>query len=126
MTFNTQVHCPLQISVPLLELPDNVDGADVGPEDHPRQPEEEDEAVLPEPPAAPAEVAPVGGRVDEGGRHEGERRHLDGADERDEEVEPGHGGRQPEGEQVEDDPKEPSMNDDHIFWGSLSPSPWPQ
>ena len=82
----------MQISFPLLELPDNVDGADVGPEDHPRQPEEEDEAVLPEPPAAPTKVAPVGGRVNEGGRHEGERRHLDGAQEGHEQVQPRHRG----------------------------------
>ena len=106
----------MQISVPLLELPDNVDGADVGPEGHPRQPEEKDEAVLPEPPAASAEVSPVGGGVDEGGHHKGESGHLYGANEGDKEVEPGHGDRQTECEQVEDDPIKPSINDGHNFW----------
>ena len=40
----------------------------------------------------PAEVVPVGGGVDDGGRHEGERRHLDGAQEGHEQVQPWHGG----------------------------------
>ena len=40
----------------------------------------------------PAEVFPVGGGVDDGGRHEGERRHLDGAQEGHEQVQPRHRG----------------------------------
>ena len=42
----------------------------------------------------PSEVVPVGGCVYDGGGHEGEGRHLDGAEEGDEQVEPGHGGGQ--------------------------------
>ena len=76
----------------MLEVPHNVDRADVGPEDHAAEPEEEDEAVLPQPPPAPAEVVPVARSVDDGRGHEGQRGHLDGTDQGDEEVQPGHGG----------------------------------
>ena len=60
----------------LLELLNNVDRADVGPEDHAPEPEEKYEDVLPQPPPAPAEVAPVSGGVDDGGGHQGQGRHL--------------------------------------------------
>ena len=62
----------LQSLIALLEVPHDVDCADVGPEDHAAEPEEEDEAVLPQPPPAPAEVVPVACRVDDGRGHEGQ------------------------------------------------------
>jgi hypothetical protein len=76
----------------LFEVFDYVHRADVGAHDASAEPKGKDGRVLPEPPPSRAEVVPVGGGVDERGRHQGERGHLDRAQEGDKQVEPGNGG----------------------------------
>lgn len=89
------LHCAQKWSldcVPFLErcsidkvLNDVLEGDD-GADDAPEEAEDEDDRVLDGHPVEPAEVVPVGGRVDDGRSHDAQGRHLDSSQEGDEQV----------------------------------------
>ena len=78
----------------IFEVFNNVTEWHVGADDAPEKAEDPDGQVLEELPLVAAEVAPVGGGVDDGRRHDAQRRHLDRAQKWNDQVQPWHGRRQ--------------------------------
>lgn len=91
-----KLHWRYTASICFLEVLNDVDHTDVSTHDAAEKSEEEDEEVLGHftlPPAAVAELGPVGGTVDERGGHDGQGRHLHRAQEGHDQVQPRDGGR---------------------------------
>ena len=74
------------------EVLDDVVEADVRPDDATEESENKNPRIFCQPPFEVVGLVPVGGDVDDGWRHDAEGGHLDGAQQRDEEVEPRNGG----------------------------------